>query len=77
MITDPLLQTFQMATPSNDDASEAGSLLTTYFEIAVRFPKCEPIRRVEELTDDDLIAAAVGGGTFRFLDAPEEDVYSV
>src|SRR2546430_2354597 len=77
MPAESLLQMLQLEGTSPDESNDDGGLLTTYFEIAVRFPKCEPIRRIEELTDDDLISAAVGGGTFKFLDAPEEDIYSV
>ena len=52
-----------------------GNVLNAYFEFTVSFPKLI-LADDEDLDDEGLIKAAEGVGTFKFLDAPEEDIYN-
>jgi hypothetical protein len=51
-----------------------GEFTSAFFEFKFFMPAF--VLGVQEMTDDELVAAAVEYGTFQFLDSPEEDRYS-
>lgn len=59
--------------PPTEDIDEQRS---SYFELRVVFPVLPDTSKAVEMTDDELLSAATEGGTFNFLDAPEEDIYN-
>ena len=77
--TEHPLQRISRETPPDHLLSEHGSEpFTTYFEIRAVFPlPPTAIVNSEELSEHELIRAAADGGTFKFLENPEEDIYSV
>lgn len=72
----PHFQQFTEPTSSARLARGEGSKLhSTYFEFRVHLPVLADVA-VSEMSDSELLVAAESAGTFKFLNAPEEDGYN-
>ncbi len=57
---------------SPDEIGRKADNMTTFTTISVVFPT---VPTIAEMTDADLLHAAAMEGTYRFLDADEENIY--
>jgi hypothetical protein len=63
------------SSPADLAKGEGSKLHSTYFEFRLTLPMIVAVA-VTELSDSELLVAAEKAGTFKFLNAPEEDGYN-